>query len=45
METMTRVQMMESMSEVVAFYNIPNRFEFLVRGYSWTYRSSIVGSM
>ena len=44
METMTRVQMMESMSEVVAFYNIPNRFEFL-GGYSWTYRSSIVGSM
>ena len=45
MAMMTRIQMMKSTSEVVAFYDIPNRFEFLVRGYSCTYRSSIVGSM
>ena len=45
METMTRMQMMNSTREVVAFYEIPSRFELLVRGYSCTYRSSIVGSM
>ena len=44
MTMMTRIQMMKSMSEVVAFYEIPSGFEFLVRGYSCTYRSSVVGS-
>ena len=44
MATITRIQMMKSTSEVVAFYRIPSRFEFLVRGYSCTYCSSIVGS-
>ena len=44
MATMTRIQMIKSTSEVVAFYEIPSGFEFLVRVYSCTYRSSIVGS-
>ena len=43
MATMTRIQTMKSTSEVVAFYEIPSRFKFLVIGYSCTYRSSIVG--
>ena len=45
MATMTKIQMMKSTNKVVAFYEIPSRFEFFVRGYSCTYRSSIVDSM